>query len=237
MKILHSNSRFAGAALLLACLIGTAIAQQTQAPSDLDTLDLAVVPGAQGRERPDIHSPMVGVPDVVIVTRRGRTQVAMEFADYPSHVDFRRESSSRVPSDAVHGRLEMQRDHNVESQLVEHSRLVHQPTENAIRKSGLGFTILRHALHADILVGDLQHTLASGALRRCGGDARCAYVARADLGVSAAQILMRDQPAGRTYSETMERAYSGAEIAALMTEVFGKPCVTKPSRPRTGRAT
>jgi NAD(P)H dehydrogenase (quinone) len=112
---------------------------------------------------------------------------------------------------------------NVESQLVEHSRLVHNPTEHAIRKSGLDFTILRHALYADIQTGDLQHTLASGVLRRCGGDARCAYVARADLGVSAAQILMREQPSGRIYSETMERTYSGAEIAALMTEVFGKP--------------
>ena len=38
---------------------------------------------------------------------------------------------------------------------VEHSRLVHLPTEQAIRSSGLGFTILRHALYADILIGDL----------------------------------------------------------------------------------
>jgi NAD(P)H dehydrogenase (quinone) len=112
---------------------------------------------------------------------------------------------------------------NAESARVEHSRLVHYPTEQAIRASGLDFTILRHALYADILVGDLQATLATGVLRRPGGTARCAYVARADLGVSAAQILMRDQPSGRVYSETMERTYSGAEAAAEMTAVFGKP--------------
>src|SRR6478752_4771489 len=35
---------------------------------------------------------------------------------------------------------------NAESARVEHSRLVHFPTEQAIRASGLGFTILRHAL-------------------------------------------------------------------------------------------
>src|SRR6478752_8940535 len=35
---------------------------------------------------------------------------------------------------------------NAESARVEHSRLVHYPTEQAIRASGLGFTILRHAL-------------------------------------------------------------------------------------------
>lgn len=112
---------------------------------------------------------------------------------------------------------------NATSARVEHSRLVHYPTEMAIRASGLGFTILRHALYADILVGDLQETLATGVLRRAMGTARIAFVARADLGVSAAQVLMREQPSGRVYSETMERTYSGAEIAALIAEVFGKP--------------
>jgi NAD(P)H dehydrogenase (quinone) len=112
---------------------------------------------------------------------------------------------------------------NAESQLVEHSRLVHYPTEQAIRASGLDFTILRHALYADVLIGDLQQTLAGGLFQRPGGQARCAYAARADLGVSAATILMRDEPGGRTYSETMDRTYNGEEIAALMSEVFGKP--------------
>ncbi len=112
---------------------------------------------------------------------------------------------------------------NAESPQVEHSRLVHLPTEQAIRASGLGFTILRHALYADVLIGDLEETLATGVLTRAGGEARCAYVARADLGISAAQVLMRDEPSGRTYSETMERTYSMGEIAALMSEVFGKP--------------
>ncbi len=112
---------------------------------------------------------------------------------------------------------------NATSERVEHSRLVHYPTERAIRASGLDFTILRHALYADILVGDLKETLATGVLRRAMGNARIAFVARADLGVSAAQVLMREQPSGRVYSETMERTYSGAEIAALISEVFGKP--------------
>jgi NAD(P)H dehydrogenase (quinone) len=112
---------------------------------------------------------------------------------------------------------------NAESARVEHSRLVHFPTEQAIRASGLDFTILRHALYADILVGDLQETLATGVFRRSLGTARCAYVARADLGVSAAQVLMRNEPSGRVYSETMERTYSGDEIASEMSAVFGRP--------------
>jgi len=112
---------------------------------------------------------------------------------------------------------------NAESARVEHSRLVHYPTEQAIRASGLQFTILRHALYADILTGDLQATLATGVFQRAMGKARCAFVARADLGVSAAQILMRTDPSGRVYSETMDRTYSGDEVAAEMSEVFSRP--------------
>lgn len=110
-----------------------------------------------------------------------------------------------------------------ESQRVEHSRLVHFPTEQAIRASGLGFTILRHALYADILVGDLQETLATGVLRRPSGKARSAYIPREDLGESAARILIHHEPSGQTYTETMEQTYSGEEVAGLMSEVFGKP--------------
>ncbi len=110
-----------------------------------------------------------------------------------------------------------------DSKLVEHSRLVHYPTEQAIRDSGLAFTVLRHALYAETLVGDLRDTLASGLLRRPGGGARCAYVARADLGISAAQILLRSEPSGRIYNETMEQSWSGQDIATLMSEVFAKP--------------
>jgi len=110
-----------------------------------------------------------------------------------------------------------------ESQRVEHSRLVHYPTEQAIRASGLGFTLLRHALYAEILVGDLQETLRTGLLRRPSGTARCAYIAREDLGVSAAQILLREEPSGHVYTETMEQTYSGEEVAALMAEIFDTP--------------
>jgi NAD(P)H dehydrogenase (quinone) len=112
---------------------------------------------------------------------------------------------------------------NVESPRVEHSRLVHLPTEQAIRASGLGFTILRHALYADILLGDLAETLGTGVFRRPGGVARCAYIAREDLGLSAARVLMSGGASGRTYAETMEKTYSGQEVAALISDVYGAP--------------
>ena len=107
--------------------------------------------------------------------------------------------------------------------LAEHSQLVHYPTEQAIQASGLTYTILRHALYADVMVNDLEQTLASGTLTRPGGDGSCTYVAREDLGRSAATVLAEGGHENRIYSETMERTYKGKEIAALIAEIYGRP--------------
>ncbi len=112
--------------------------------------------------------------------------------------------------------------------LAEHSQRVHWPTEQAIAASGLSYTILRHALYAEILVGDLDDTLATGVLRRCGGAAACTYIARDDLGLSAATVLSGDQYENRILNETMERSYTGEEVADAIARCFGKPVRYEP---------
>ena len=105
---------------------------------------------------------------------------------------------------------------------ADHTVQVHWPTEQALQASGMDYTILRHALYADIMVGDLDETLATGVLRRAGGSAPCCYIARDDLGVSAATVLAQPGHENRIYTETMEETLTGEQIAALMSEVFGK---------------
>jgi NAD(P)H dehydrogenase (quinone) len=112
--------------------------------------------------------------------------------------------------------------------LAEHSQLVHYPTEQALAASGLTYTVLRHALYAEILVGDLTDTLASGVLRRCGGPARCTYIARDDLGRSAAAVLAGEGHENRIYNETMGRSYTGDEVAEAIARCFGKPVRYEP---------
>ena len=107
--------------------------------------------------------------------------------------------------------------------LAEHSQLVHWPTEQAISASGLTYTILRHALYAEILVADLDDTLLTGVLHRCGGTAACTYIARDDLGLSAATMLASDEEENRILNETMERSYTGDEVAEAIARCFGKP--------------
>ncbi len=105
---------------------------------------------------------------------------------------------------------------------ADHSVEVHWPTEQALMASGMEYTILRHALYADIMVGDLEETLSTGVLRRAGGSAPCAYIARDDLGVSAATVLAKPGHENRIYTETMEQTLTGDQICALMSEVFGR---------------
>ena len=103
---------------------------------------------------------------------------------------------------------------------ADHSIEVHWPTERALMASGMDYTILRHALYADIMVGDLDETLATGLLRRAGGLAACAYIAREDLGLSAAKVLANPGHENRIYTETMEQTLTCSQIAAAMSEVF-----------------
>jgi NAD(P)H dehydrogenase (quinone) len=105
---------------------------------------------------------------------------------------------------------------------ADHSVEVHWPTEQALMASGMEYTILRHALYADIMVGDLDETLTTGVLRRAGGSAACAYIARDDLGLSAAKVLANPGHENRVYTETMEETLTCAQIAVLMSEVFNR---------------
>ncbi|WP_439648341.1 NmrA family NAD(P)-binding protein [Croceibacterium aestuarii] len=107
--------------------------------------------------------------------------------------------------------------------LPEHTQLVHWPTEQAIVASGLSYTILRHALYAEIIVGDLDETLATGVLARSLGEKPCTYIARDDLGLSAATVLAGSGRENRVLNETMERSYTGDEVAEALSRCFGKP--------------
>jgi NAD(P)H dehydrogenase (quinone) len=106
--------------------------------------------------------------------------------------------------------------------LAEHGKLVHWPTEQAMKASGMAFTILRHALYADIMLNDIEETLRTGVLRRAGGAAPCAYIAREDLGLSAATVMASEGHTNRIYNETMAETCTGEEIAALMSDAFGR---------------
>lgn len=98
----------------------------------------------------------------------------------------------------------------------------HLGTENAIKASGLAFTILRNAWYQENLMMMLPHALASGTHYSSAGDGRISHVAHADCARAAAAAMLRPS-SGETLTLTGPEAFTFAEITALASEVTGKP--------------
>jgi NAD(P)H dehydrogenase (quinone) len=98
----------------------------------------------------------------------------------------------------------------------------HYFTEQAIRRSGMAWTLLRNALYADYQVPEATRAIESGKLVNNRGDGRAAYVAREDCAVVAATILVQGGHENTTLDVTGPHAWSAVELAALYSELGGR---------------
>lgn len=99
----------------------------------------------------------------------------------------------------------------------------HLGTEEAIKASGLAYTILRNSWYMENLFMSLPSALQSGTWYTSAGDGRTSYVTRADLAAATAAALLADHTENATLTLTGPVNYSHAEIAALVAEITGKP--------------
>jgi NAD(P)H dehydrogenase (quinone) len=98
----------------------------------------------------------------------------------------------------------------------------HLGTEEAIKASGLAYTILRMTWYTDNLLSSLPGTLASGQWYTSAGTGKTSYVTREDCARAAAGALL--QPGtNQTYTVTGPEALSNAEIAEIASDITGKP--------------
>jgi uncharacterized protein YbjT (DUF2867 family) len=96
----------------------------------------------------------------------------------------------------------------------------HHDTEQAIRDSGLAFTILRDNFYADVLPDFADE---SGVIRGPAGDGRVAAVARADVAEIAAVVLLDpERHDGATYTLTGAEALTMTEVAARAGAALGR---------------
>lgn len=99
----------------------------------------------------------------------------------------------------------------------------HLGTEEAIKASGLAYTILRNSWYMENLFLSLPSALQSGTWYTSAGDGRTSYVARADLAAATAAALLGDETGNITLTLTGPVGYTNAEVAALVSDVTGKP--------------
>ena len=98
----------------------------------------------------------------------------------------------------------------------------HFGTEQAIKASGLRYTILRMNWYAENLLGSLPGALASGQWYTSSAGGKVSNPTRADCARAAAGALLRPAK-NETLTVTGPEALSNAEIAAIASDITGKP--------------
>jgi NAD(P)H dehydrogenase (quinone) len=94
--------------------------------------------------------------------------------------------------------------------------------EQTLIKQAPRWTILRMNYYAEALAREVASSVGQGALTGVGEN-RVAFVARDDVAAAAAGILTGEGHSGAVYTATGPKAYTGAERAALISKVIGKP--------------
>tara|TARA_R110002020_G_scaffold39991_3_gene118325 strand:- start:11929 stop:12816 length:888 start_codon:yes stop_codon:yes gene_type:complete len=99
----------------------------------------------------------------------------------------------------------------------------HQGTEEAIRASGLAYTIFRNGWYMENLFMALPQAFASGQWYTSAGQGKLAHIAREDIARAIAAGLASPPAENETYTLTGDTARSTDEIAALASQATGKP--------------
>ncbi len=99
----------------------------------------------------------------------------------------------------------------------------HLGTENAIKATGIAYTILRNGWYMENLFMALPHALSEGKWYSASGKGKLAHITRADIARAAANALASSSTGNATYTLTGEKTHTVDEIAALVSNVTGKP--------------
>ena len=98
----------------------------------------------------------------------------------------------------------------------------HLLAEALIRQSGLTYTILKHALYAEVLpmfMGD--EVLNAGMIYLPAGEGKAAYTSRADMALAGVEVLTGEGHENKIYEISADKSYSFYDIAGMLTELSG----------------
>lgn len=148
--------------------------------------------------------------------------ISTDVLDRPGHRIGQHRAAVAAAKDAGVGRIYYTSIINPETSLVSFAP-DHAGTEQAIRESGLAYTIFRNAWYMENLFMSLPQALASGSWYTSAGQGRNAHAARGDIARAIAGALVAPETGNTVYNLTGPVALTTDEIAALAHEVTGKP--------------
>ena len=98
----------------------------------------------------------------------------------------------------------------------------HLPTEEAVRASGLPFTLLRNGWYTENYGQAMKQAASTGVVVSSAGDGRVASATRADYAAATAAVLSTDGHAGKVYELSGDHAWSFDELAAAFATLLGR---------------
>ncbi len=99
----------------------------------------------------------------------------------------------------------------------------HLVTENAIRESGVPFTLLRNSWYFENYTENLGSALEHGVLLGAGGDGKYSFATRKDFADAAVAVATQSGHDGKVYELGGEPGYTLSELAAEIAKQSGKP--------------
>ena len=101
----------------------------------------------------------------------------------------------------------------------------HRATEDALRASGLPFTIVRNSWYTENYASAITGALASGAVLGSADGARISSATRADYAEGIAAVLTSAGHEGKTYEFAGDEAWTMSDLAAEISRQSGRPIV------------
>ena len=98
----------------------------------------------------------------------------------------------------------------------------HLATEDAIKASGLVYTLLRNGWYTENYTGSAKGAIGAGAFIGCAGDGKIASAARVDYAEAAAVVLAGESSENKIYELAGDTAYTLTELAAEISRQTGK---------------
>lgn len=102
----------------------------------------------------------------------------------------------------------------------------HLGTEEAVKASGLPYTILRNAWYLDNYIHAMPHNLETGTWYTATADGKVSNISRDDCARAAAAVLAKGKAENKIYTLTGPELLDADEIAALVSKATGKPLAT-----------
>ena len=98
----------------------------------------------------------------------------------------------------------------------------HAATEDAVKASGIPYTILRNGWYTENYTGSIPGALAGGAFVGSAGEGRVSSAARADYADAAVAVLAGAGHEGKTYELAGDEAWTLSHLAAEISRQTGR---------------